>query len=217
MSVIVVFLLVLAGLAGWWLSRQGLMSKPWLEQGGHLDEEPSLPAEKIALVVFLAVVGALFALFASAYFMRMEFADWRPMPMPRILWLNTGMLVLASVALQCALSASRQHDVDTLRLSLATAAVASLGFLGGQVTAWRELVASGYLLSGSPANAFFYLLTAVHGLHLAGGLVACARTVGQLDAQEGDERAMRNVRLCAIYWHFLLLIWVLIAGLLVAT
>ena len=54
-----------------------------------------MPTEKIALGIFLAVVGALFALFASAYFMRMEFADWRPMPLPRIVWLNTGMLVLA--------------------------------------------------------------------------------------------------------------------------
>ena len=135
-----------------------------------------MPTEKIALGIFLAVVGALFALFASAYFMRMEFVDWRPMPLPRIVWLNTGMLVLASIALQCARSAVRQGDIDTVRLSLATAAVATLGFLGGQLIAWRELAASGYFLTGNPSNSFFYLLTGLHGLHILGGLVALART-----------------------------------------
>ena len=81
------------------------MSKPWLEVGPDPIGGPGaggMPTEKIALGVFLAVVGALFALFASAYFMRMEFVDWRPMPVPRIVWLNTGLLVLASIALQCA-------------------------------------------------------------------------------------------------------------------
>ena len=108
--------------------------------------------------------------------MRMAFPDWRQMPVPSIVWLNTALLVLASIALQCALSAVRQGDIDTVRLSLATGAVASLGFLGGQIVAWRELAASGYLLAGNPADSFFYLLTGLHGLHVLGGLVALART-----------------------------------------
>ena len=76
MSVILVFLLVVAGIAGWWLSHQRLMSKPWLEQGiaAALPENDvtGMPTAKIGLGIFLAVVGALFALFASAFFTRME-------------------------------------------------------------------------------------------------------------------------------------------------
>ena len=82
MSVILVFLLVIAGIAGWWLSQQRLMSKPWLEQGVDAafpgTESGAMPTAKIGLGVFLAVVGCLFALFVSAYFMRMGLADWRP-------------------------------------------------------------------------------------------------------------------------------------------
>ena len=59
-----------------------------------------MPAAKVGLGVFLAVVGCLFALFTSAYFMRMGLSDWQAMPVPRLLWLNTGVLVLSSVALQ---------------------------------------------------------------------------------------------------------------------
>jgi len=80
MSVILVFLLVIVGIAGWWLSQQRLMAKPWLEQGSMaafpLTESGSMPAAKVGLGVFLAVVGCLFALFTSAYFMRMGLSDW---------------------------------------------------------------------------------------------------------------------------------------------
>ena len=87
MSVILVFLLVIAGVAAWWLSNQRIMSKPWLEHG-TLDgfdgtDVTGMPTAKIGLGVFLAVVGDLFALFASAYFMRMELSDWQSMPVPR--------------------------------------------------------------------------------------------------------------------------------------
>ena len=210
MSVILVFILVVAGFSLWWLSQQGLMSKPWLEVGPDPVSGPrkgGMPTEKIALGIFLAVVGALFALFASAYFMRMEFVDWRPMPVPRIVWLNTGMLVLASVALQCARSAVRQGDADTVRLSLATAAVATVGFLGGQLTAWRELAASGYFLTSNPANSFFYLLTALHGLHILGGLVALARTAPAAWGAGPQQTLALRIELCTTYWHFLLLVW----------
>ena len=216
MSVIVVFLLVLAGLAGWWLSRQGLMSKPWLEQGGHLDEEPSLPAEKIALVVFLAVVGALFALFASAYFMRMELPDWQPLPVSRILWLNTGILILSSVALHCAVVAARRRQSETLKLALVTGGLTALAFLAGQSFAWRELAADGNFLAANPANSFFYLLTGMHGLHILGGLVALAGTAHKAWSDADWDRLQLSTELCATYWHFLLFVWlglfVLLAG-----
>src|SRR6187402_4009510 len=115
MSVILVFLLVIAGISGWWLSQQRLMAKPWLEQGSITfpqTESGSMPAAKVGLGVFLAVVGCLFALFTSAYFMRMGLSDWQSMPVPRLLWLNTGVLVLSSVALQCALVAARRRQLD---------------------------------------------------------------------------------------------------------
>jgi cytochrome c oxidase subunit 3 len=220
MSVILVFLAVVGGIAGWWLSHQRLMSKPWLEQDvlGAFDDVDvtGMPTAKIALGVFLAVVGALFALFASAYFMRMALDDWQSMPVPGILWINTGILVLASVALHIAVVASRKRQIDTTRLALATAGLTTVGFLIGQLVAWRELSASGYFLTGNPANSFFYLLTGLHGLHIVGGLVALGRTGTKAWRGVADDKLILGVDLCAMYWHFLLFIWVavfvLIAG-----
>lgn len=211
MSVIIVFLAVIAGISGWWLSQQRLMSKPWLEQGADAfpgTESGSMPAAKVGLGVFLAVVGCLFALFSSAYFMRMGVSDWRPMPVPRLLWFNTGVLVLSSVAMQCAVVAARRCQPDMLKLGLVTGGITALGFLAGQLIAWRELMADGYLLSGNPANSFFYLITGMHGLHILGGLVALAVTTFRAWTVEWrTDRLRLSVELCATYWHFLLFIW----------
>src|SRR5215208_4700624 len=140
MSTIVLFLLGILCAAGWWLWRQGLASKPWLHvgvlAGAPGANAPSVPTAKIGLGVFLAVAGCLFALFVSAYSMRMQMADWWPMPVPTILWLNTGILVLSSIAVSWAKASCRKSDIDRTRMGLVAAFLLALAFLAGQVAAW---------------------------------------------------------------------------------
>jgi cytochrome c oxidase subunit 3 len=208
----------LAAIAGWWLSRQRLTAKPWLEQGVTVDlreEGPSSPpAAKIGLGVFLAVVGSLFALFISAYSMRMTMVDWRALPIPRLLWFNTAVLVLSSVALQGAQVAARRNDINGVIVGLCAGGASAVTFLVGQLLAWRELSIAGYFLASNPANSFFYLITAVHGLHLMGGLVALGRTTAKVWHGAPVTEVRLSVELCAIYWHFLLLVWLVLLGLL---
>ena len=126
------------------------------------------PPAKIALCVFLAVATSLFALFISAYAMRIHLLDWTPLPQPKLLSLNTGMLVLASVAMQGTVFAARRGDVDSVRMGLVGVGVLTTGFLVGQLVVWGQLADAGYLVATSAATAFFYLLTAVHGVHVLG-------------------------------------------------
>ena len=218
MSAIILFMAGIAAIAGWWLSQQRLGAKPWLEQGVTVDlrEEgpPSLPAAKIGLGVFLAVVGSLFALFVSAYSMRMNMVDWRALPVPSLLWFNTGVLILSSVALQWAYMAARRNDIDGAIVGLCAGGASAVTFLVGQLLAWRELGAAGYFLASNPANSFFYLITALHGLHLIGGLVALGRTTAKVWRGAEMIEVRLSVELCAIYWHFLLLVWLVLLGLL---
>ena len=185
MNITFLFFAVLAAIVAWWLSQQRITAKPWLEAGPIGDTgASSLPAAKIGLGVFLAVVGSLFALFFSAYFMRMNMAElnvveWKPLPTPNLLWLNTGMLILSSGALQWAQIAAHRRKMDGVRAGLLAGGVFALAFLAGQLVAWRQLDAAGYYLTANPAAAFFYLITGVHGLHLLGGLVALGTTIDQ--------------------------------------
>ena len=218
MSAIVLFLAVIAIIAGWWLSQQRLMAKPWLEEG-PIDDFPgtgavTLPAAKLGLGVFLAVVGALFTLVISAYSMRQNLADWRALPVPKLLWFNTGVLVLSSIALQWAYLAARRNDLDGVIIGLLGGGVSAVIFLVGQLLAWQQLIVAGYFVASNPANSFFYLITAVHGLHLMGGLVALGRTTSKVWRGAKVAEVQLSVELCAIYWHFLLLVWLVLLGLL---
>jgi cytochrome c oxidase subunit III len=217
-SAIVLFLAVIAIIVGYWLSQQRLMAKPWLEEG-PIDDFPgtgavSLPAAKLGLGVFLAVAGSLFALFVSAYSMRQSLGDWRALPVPKLLWFNTGVLVLSSIALQWAYLAARRDDLEAVIIGLLAGGVSAVIFLIGQLLAWQQLGAAGYFLASNPANTFFYLLTAVHGLHLMGGLAALGRTTAKVWRSTEVAEVQLSVELCTIYWHFLLLVWLVLLGLL---
>jgi cytochrome c oxidase subunit 3 len=217
-SAVILFMAGIAAIAGWWLSQQRLAAKPWLEEGLLADfrgeSASSMPPAKIGLGVFLAVVGSLFALFISAYSMRMNMVDWRTLPVPRLLWFNTGVLVVSSIALQWAHMAARRNDIDGVFAGLLAGGASAVTFLAGQLLAWQQLNFAGYFVASNPANSFFYLITAAHGLHLMGGLVALGRTTAKVWRGAEMTQVRLSVELCAIYWHFLLLVWLVLLGLL---
>jgi cytochrome c oxidase subunit III len=223
MNIAFLFLALLAAVALWWLSQQRITSKPWLETGLIADPgAPSLPTAKVGLGVFLAVAGFLFALFFSAYVTRTSVpepnvVDWTPLPAPKLLWLNTGVLILSSGALQWAQIAARRGHLESTTAGLLAGGASAFLFLAGQLIAWRQMVAAGYFLTTSPASSFFYLIIGVHGLHLSGGLVALARTTSKALGNIPMRELRLSVELCTIYWHFLLLVWLVFFGLLLAT
>lgn len=216
MIVAAIYVSLLAAIAAFWLVRQDLAAKPWLEQGviGDAGAPREGRAPRVGLWLFLGVVGALFALLASAYVMRMDSPDWRLAPMPRLLWINTGVLIASSLALQASVFAARRNEAARARFWLLTGAVAAVAFLAGQLLAWREFAAAGYFLSTNPANAFFYLITGLHGVHLAGGLAALTRAVVRARGDILDPRAQSAIALCAVYWHFLMVVWLILFALL---
>jgi cytochrome c oxidase subunit III len=214
-SAIILYMAGLAAIAGWWLSQQRLAAKPWLEEGVIADSRgEALPPAKVGLGVFLAVAGSLFALLISAYSMRINMADWRALRVPSLLWFNTGVLVVSSVALQWAYMAARRNDLEGVMVGLLAGGASAVTFLVGQLLVWQQLNVTGYFLASNPANAFFYLITAAHGLHLIGGLVALGRTAAKLWRGVAIIRLRLSLELCAIYWHFLLLVWLVLLGLL---
>jgi cytochrome c oxidase subunit 3 len=217
MSVILVFLAVIAAIVIWWMAQQRLTSRPWLEVG-HLEkpvagERSPIEPARIGLGVFLGVVGALFSLFVSAYLMRVGTEDWWSTPVPRQLWVNTIVLALSSVALEWAKSEARQGHAKTMRIAVLAAFALAVLFLAGQIQVWRELTADGYGLVGNPANSFFYVITGMHGLHIIGGLVALGRTMTKVSSGPVTGSMRLGVELCAIYWHFMLVVWLILFAL----
>ncbi|MFK8047463.1 MAG: heme-copper oxidase subunit III [Halioglobus sp.] len=202
-----------------------LGEKPWLAQaagGVPLMEHDPHASGRIALRFFLAVVGVLFFLFTITFLSRSQYPDfqalagqpWQPFTDPTRLWFNTALLAFSSLAMHMALMSSRAGRMNSTIIGVTAAAFFAVLFLLAQLDLWQELQAMGFGLGGNPANSYFYLLTAVHGLHIAGGLIALSNVVfrvwnnGELSALSG------LLKLCANYWHFLFIIWLLLFGLL---
>ena len=196
-----------------------LTVKPWLADQGALEEQIGFaqPTMKIALWIFIAVISVLFSLFISAYFIRMELTDWRPLTEPGLLWFNTALLIVSSVALQWARVSADRGQISGLKFGLLAAGAATLVFLAGQYAAWQQLSALGYFAASNPANAFFYLLTGLHGVHILGGLIVWGMATNKLIRGGQVDEVRAAVELCAIYWHFLLLVWLGLFGLLLST
>lgn len=221
MTIGLVFLSVLMAFIVGWLFRQTVNVRPWQAQApvAVAPGGPAAPgaAARTALWVFLGVASSLFVLFASAYAMRLGLADWSPLPRPRLLMLNTALLVGASLAMEWTVHAARRADRSGVRCGLAAGGLLTLGFLAGQLFVWKQLNDAGFLVATSAAASFFYLLTAVHGLHVLGGLVAWVRAAAGAWRGAHPDRVRLGLELCATYWHYLLAVWVALYALLVSS
>ena len=198
-----------------------LTEKPWLpDQNGvadmHDGHVSATPAARIGLKMFLIIVGVLFFLLIVSYAGRMAFEDWRPVPQPWLMWQNTAMLILASVALHLAQSAARRDQWNHVKIGLLAGGAFTVAFIVGQLLAWQQLVEQGIFEFKNPAVALFILITGMHGLHMLGGLVAWGRTADKVWQRDGLDviKVRQSIENCTLYWHFLLAIWLVLFGLL---
>ncbi len=165
-------------------------------------------ASMTGLMVLLAATTMAFAAFTSAFVVRRGISnDWVGLPLPRIVWVNTAVLLASSALLEFARAALRGGRRTAFnRYWTAGTALGAL-FLVGQAFAWRQLNAQGIFVATNPSSSFFYLLTAAHGLHILGGLTALVYVdVQALSLQLGPGKRTA-VDVSAIFWHFVDGLW----------
>ena len=211
--------IILATLLGW-LLKQSFNTTPWIaDVAPEADHQAPFNARPklVALTTFLAVATSFFALIMSAYSLRMGFGDWVPLTEPTLLWFNTAVLVLASVAFQWTRNVALSDRVSQMKLGLMASGVLTAAFLVGQMAAWQQLNASGQFLTSNPSNSFFFLLTGVHAIHILGGMYVWGRATLKAYSGGSASAVKHSVELCTIYWHFLLLVWLIFFGLMLST
>lgn len=187
--------------------------------GGPSDR---LSSQKIMLNIFMVIISVVFLLFFVTFISHSQFPGfqalagepWLPLSNTAPLWFNTLLLALSGAAMHSALVASRRERHNLSFIAMLAAVFLAVYFVVAQLWLWRELTAMGYSLSSNPANSYFYMLTAVHGLHLLGGLVVMARVL--LLAWQGApaDRIQASLTLCTTYWHYLLGLWLVLFALL---
>ena len=227
------------------ISRDDHGTPPPVRDGGD-GGRPGLPdygtrlrRARLGLLVALIPVLMLFVSFTSAYVVRQGLPtldprtnnlirDWIPVALPRLLLVNTFVLLVSSVSMelarrrlksQVALETSLSLPGETMGTEMRIpwlAATLALGlmFLFGQWTAWKQLAASGFYVSTTPSSSFVYLLTGAHAAHLLGGVVALfIAGIATLLHRSLKTRSI-VVDVTAWYWHFMAGLWVYILCLL---
>ncbi len=196
---------------------------------------------RLGLAVGLAAVVMLFVSFTSAYIVRQGLgqwdtaasryvSDWVPLRLPMgLLIVNTLILVASSYTIEKARRAALERAALAPVIAmpgiaagprrstpwLPVTVVLGLAFLAGQLLAWKEMARRGFFLSSAPSSSFFYVLTGMHALHLAGGILALvyALAVTSLGARNLERRRI-VVDVTAWYWHFMAGLWIYVFALL---
>lgn len=165
----------------------------------------------LGIYLALATITMFFMALVSAYIVRKGVGnDWQALAPPRILWLNTVVLVASSVTLEIARRRLARGDFASFRNWWGISTALGLLFLAGQLVAWRQLMEAGIFLATNPSSAFFYLLTASHGAHLLFG-VALLVAVAVRRWQPAPGRLLtRSIAadVTSVYWHFMDGLWV---------
>lgn len=187
-------------------------AKPPVPTGGGDDgasgARPGMPQRIYVTGITVAMAGILmfFMALVSAFIVRKGLgSDWQSFPIPPILWVNTTILLVSSLTLAHARRLFKRGDQPGFRHWWAVTTVLGLFFLLGQLIAWHQMVAAGFYLASNASNSFFYVLTAAHGLHLLGGIIAL------LFVGWGRLRRLTLAtasEIAGYYWHFMDGLWV---------
>jgi cytochrome c oxidase subunit 3 len=182
-------------------------------QGDGDDFRYSPARYRVGIWIAIASIVMLFTALTSAYIVRMASSnDWTPLQMPKVLWLSTAVILLSSVTIEISKRSLKRAKDSQYGLWLTLTAILGVVFVGSQYAAWRNLARQGVYVATNPHSSFFYLFTAVHGLHVLGGLLALTyllvRTRRKRDSVEGELRRVGAAEAATVYWHFLDGLWI---------
>jgi len=207
-----------------------LAEKPWIAESTVDDvytgssEENNSP-QKIALRFFLGMVSVFFFLFIITFLSRSQYSDfqalagepWQPFTQTSQLWANTLILLVGSLSLHVAALFARRSQLNNCILATSVALLFSFLFVLAQLYVWKTLAGLGYYVASNPANSFYYLFTAVHGIHLLGGLVVLIGVMWRLWQGAPLVEIGKSLELCRTYWDYLFVVWLVLFALLTSS
>ena len=176
----------------------------------------------VGLLGMKLLILALSMLFVSSIIgymvIRSKAAAWPPPGMPQLpsaLWISTLIIAISSVTMQAAVRAARSNRQAALRAGMLLTTLLGAAFLASQALNWFALVAGNLTAKTNLYGFTFYMLTGLHAAHVIGGLIPLAVVTARAWAGRYSTAAHAGVEYCALYWHFLTAVWVVMFGILV--
>ena len=188
------------------LSMEETQLSPEQEQR-QIKEKVSKPLLWIAMVSMVMLFGA----FTSAYWVRRGAGNWLDFELPQMFYISTAVIIISSVTMNWTLSAARKNDFKSIKIGSLLTLLLGIAFVVCQFQAWSVLVDQKVFFAGNQSNAagsFLYVLTGLHLAHLAFGLVALLVVWIKSILHKYNSENLLGIRLCAIFWHFLDVLWI---------
>ncbi|TAM48312.1 MAG: heme-copper oxidase subunit III [Acidobacteria bacterium] len=181
-------------------------------RNGGRDEPAPIETGRLGMRLLVAALSMLFAASLVAYgLIRSRAAVWPPAGMPHLpatLWVSTVLILASSVTMQAAVRAVRAGRERALRAGMLLTTLLGVLFLVSQTLNWFALVAAHLTAKANLYGFTFYILTGLHAAHVVGGLIPLAVVTARAFRGRYSAEFHPGVEYCAIYWHFLDVVWV---------
>ena len=179
--------------------------------------QPPVSNLQLAVLIFIAFETMIFAGLLTAYWvLRSGSFAWPPPTLPRlpiaVTWVNTALLLFSAFTMSRATAAIRAGSQAGLRSALVATAVLGVGFLAVQGSEWVRLIHQGLTLSSGTYGSTFYALIGLHAIHVVGAVIWLLTVLAIAQRQKYSQRRHAGVALCAMYWYFVCVLWVVLFG-----
>lgn len=164
---------------------------------------------KLLLWLGIASMAMIFAALTSAYIVREGQKKWYDFELPQIFWYSTALLLISSVTVNLAQTSAKKGNFQRAALMLFVTLGLGVAFSVMQIVGWGILADNGILLVDSKnlSGSFFIIITGTHLAHLAAGLLTLLVTSFKALANKYTVHNYVGIKLTAIFWHFLDLLW----------
>jgi cytochrome c oxidase subunit 3 len=173
--------------------------------------EPLIPTQKILLWIALAGIIMFFAALMSGYIVRQAEGNWLVFEIPSMFYVSTVVILLSSLTMEISKSAIRKDENKKAYQYLTYTLALGFVFVVCQFMGWNQLVANNIHFSGgNPSESFFYAMSGLHLAHLSFGVISMLVTTYKAKKNRYSAKNYLGILLCAIYWHFLDFLWLIL-------
>ena len=194
-----------------------LLQKPWESERAAIDNAHEgktfdISVQKSAVIIIFGIATVLFSLIFTSYLYTLPPGqDTQYLLRPNLLWINTLTLFFVTYFFNKVTNDLKKEDTLKVKRNLLIIGGLTYLFLFGQIIFWFQLLKSGNYVSTNSYFANFYVFTALHGLHLLGGLFFWGKVSSRVLKLEQNKilEEEKNISALSLYWTYLLIVWLM--------
>jgi cytochrome c oxidase subunit I+III len=168
--------------------------------------------EKTGVWVFLMSEILIFGSLLLSYgFVRLSSTSWpaaASIHNPITGMVNTIILLTSSLSMLLALYFIRTGNTLGLKIGLASTIALGITFLDIKLGfEWPALMGSGFTITNGLTASSYFVLTGIHAVHVAAGLVAVSYLLFRAFGGGFTSKKHSGVENVGLYWHFVDIVW----------